>query len=98
MLPTNPRALARSICSSSTTPCSSIATRVSCGVTLIRISCGIGGGRVQDRIYAAPAAPRFQSEVFSKDREAEARERLRGLVQRQPHDARVAAVDPAHER
>src|SRR5215467_2033797 len=38
MLPTSPRALARSTCSSCTTPCSSIATRVSCGVTLIRIS------------------------------------------------------------
>src|SRR5438093_5043774 len=41
MLPTNPRALARSTCSSCTTPCSSIATRVSCGVTLMRISCVI---------------------------------------------------------
>src|SRR5215470_1159227 len=38
MLPTRPRALTRSMCSSCTTPCSSIATRVSCGVTLIRIS------------------------------------------------------------
>src|SRR6266581_6633186 len=41
MLPTRPRALARSTCSSCTTPCSSIATRVSCGVTLMRISCVI---------------------------------------------------------
>src|SRR4029079_13438055 len=39
MLPTSPRALERSTCNSCTTPCSSMATRVSCGVTLIRISC-----------------------------------------------------------
>src|SRR5689334_15473164 len=39
MLPTSPRALERSMCSSCTTACSSIATRASCGVTLIRISC-----------------------------------------------------------
>src|SRR4030095_3512315 len=39
MLPTRPRALTRSMCSSCTTPCSSMATRVSCGVTLMRISC-----------------------------------------------------------
>ena len=42
MLPTRPRALARSMCNSCTTPCSSIATRVSCGVTLMRISWAIG--------------------------------------------------------
>ena len=40
--PTKPRALARSMCNSCTTACSSIATRVSCGVTLIRISWLIG--------------------------------------------------------
>src|ERR1700720_1355882 len=38
MLPTSPRAEARSMCNSCTTPCSSIATRVSWGVTLMRIS------------------------------------------------------------
>src|SRR6266508_6264374 len=38
MLPTSPRADERSMCNSWTTPCSSMATRVSCGVTLIRIS------------------------------------------------------------
>src|SRR5512137_2157022 len=42
MLPTSPRALARSMWSSCTMPGSSIATRVSCGVTLIRISWLIG--------------------------------------------------------
>src|SRR5208282_5700831 len=38
MLPTRPRADERSMCSSCTTPCSSMATRVSCGVTLMTIS------------------------------------------------------------
>src|ERR671925_427580 len=38
MLPTSPRLAARSIRSSCTTPAAVIATRVSCGVTLIRIS------------------------------------------------------------
>src|SRR5688572_33463144 len=38
MLPTRPRLAARSISSSCTTPAPMIATRVSCGVTLIRIS------------------------------------------------------------
>src|SRR5215470_11122506 len=45
MFPTSPLALARSMCSSCTTPCSSIATRVSCGVTLIRISLLISQNR-----------------------------------------------------
>src|SRR5215472_16117740 len=75
MLPTRPRALTRSTCSSCTTPCSSIATRVSCGVTLMRISLFI-----------------------SKHREADAREDFRRFVQRQPHHARVAALDVLHER
>src|SRR5512145_3132878 len=38
MLPSRPRLAARSIRSSCTTPVAVIATRVSCGVTLIRIS------------------------------------------------------------
>src|SRR5512146_2491203 len=38
MLPTRPRLAVRSIRSSCTTPASSTATRVSCGVTLIRTS------------------------------------------------------------
>src|SRR5687768_9004499 len=38
MLPTSPRLAARSISSSCTTPAPVMATRVSCGVTLIRIS------------------------------------------------------------
>src|SRR6266581_2830844 len=43
MLPTSPRADTRSMCSSCTMLCSSTATRVSCGVTLMRISLAIGG-------------------------------------------------------
>src|SRR5688572_20787761 len=38
MLPTSPRLATRSISSSCTTPAPVMATRVSCGVTLIRIS------------------------------------------------------------
>src|SRR5688500_1090574 len=38
MLPTRPRLALRSMSSSCTTPAPMIATRVSCGVTLIRIS------------------------------------------------------------
>src|SRR5688500_13386345 len=38
MLPTSPRLAARSIRSSCTTPAAMMATRVSCGVTLIRTS------------------------------------------------------------
>src|SRR5581483_3854051 len=38
MLPTNPRPVVRSTWSSCTTPCCRTATRVSCGVTLMRIS------------------------------------------------------------
>jgi hypothetical protein len=37
MLPTRPRLVARSTCSSCTAPISVTATRVSCGVTFIRI-------------------------------------------------------------
>src|SRR3954447_4049890 len=38
MLPTRPRPVRRSTCSSCATPCWITATRVSCGLTLIRIS------------------------------------------------------------
>src|SRR5574341_968582 len=51
MFPTRPRPLVRSTCSSWTTPCSMRATRVSCGLTLMRISSFIAGaldGRVAD--------------------------------------------------
>src|SRR5471030_81512 len=37
MLPTRPRLESRSMCSSCTAPCSVTATRVSCGVTFMRI-------------------------------------------------------------
>ena len=47
------KALARSMWSSCTMPCSSIATRVSCGVTLMRISWLIGAAAVEDRLGAA---------------------------------------------
>ena len=64
MLPTRPRALARSMWSSCTTPCSSIATRVSCGVTLMRISCDIGvehGGRRYSTGNPMPASAAARS-------------------------------------
>src|SRR3990172_7545811 len=44
MLPTSPRLAARSTCSSWTTPFAMAATRVSCGVTLIRMSSAMTGG------------------------------------------------------
>src|ERR1041384_6982982 len=68
MLPTRPRPLERSTSSSCTTPAATTATRVSRGVTLIRIS------------SLTSAALR------------EALEQLRRLVERQPHDARIAAA------
>src|SRR5688572_6409461 len=63
MLPTSPRLASRSMSSSCTTPEPATATRVSCGVTLIRTS--------------------SLTQLV---------EQLAGLVQRQPHDARVAAA------
>src|SRR5574341_1851367 len=68
MLPTRPRLLARSIRSSWMTPAPVMATRVSCGVTLIRIS---------SLTHLS--------------------EKLARLVERQPHHARVAALDLDHE-
>src|ERR1700752_1723878 len=53
MLPTSPRVAARSTCSSCTTPASRTATRVSCGVMLIRISSG-GTGRRLPNANASP--------------------------------------------
>src|SRR5262245_24245251 len=67
MLPTSPRLAARSISSSCTTPAAVTATRVSCGVTLMRIS---------------------STQLF---------EDQAGLVQRQPHHARIAAAQLDHE-
>src|SRR4029077_13851086 len=63
MFPTRPRLALRSFRSSCTTPEPVTATRVSCGVTLIRIS----------------SVTQFVEE-------------LAGLVERQPHDTRVAAA------
>src|SRR5438045_4374974 len=71
MLPTKPRPRARSTSSSCTTPAATTATRVSRGVTLIRIS----------SLTASASAPLRQ-----------AFEELCGLVERQPHHARVAAA------
>src|SRR5262249_21021476 len=98
MLPTRPREAARSTCSSCTTPAVRTATRVSCGVMLIRTSSiagslrgnssatGLkGGGTVERR------AGRLQH------RYAGLAQQLRGLVERQSHHARVAAVDPLDE-
>src|SRR5450631_1343660 len=86
MLPTRPRALARSMCNSCTTACSSIATRVSCGVTLMRISWLIG------RDGKSP-----ESCGYSCCMVADLRQYLGGFKQRQAHDARVAAVEVADE-
>src|SRR5687767_5102385 len=63
MLPTRPRLAARSMSSSCTTPEPATATRVSCGVTLIRTS------------------------SFTQ-----LLQQLAGLVERQAHHPRVAAV------
>src|SRR5688572_29443703 len=68
MLPTRPRLAARSTRSSCTTPVAVTATRVSCGVTLIRIS--------------------SLTHFF---------EQLMRLVQRQAHDAGIAAAQLDHE-
>src|SRR5512145_1872452 len=48
MLPARPRDETRSTCTSCVTPCSTTATRVSCGVTLTRISSVIAMGLDQD--------------------------------------------------
>src|SRR5450432_2434918 len=84
MLPTRPRALARSMCSSCTTACSSIATRVSCGVTLMRISWLIGNGGKSAACYSWQMV-------------ADLRQDPGGFKQGQAHDARVTAVEMADE-
>src|SRR6185503_8465755 len=68
MLPTRPRLAARSMRSSCTTPAPMTATRVSCGVTLMRIS--------------------SLTELFQQGL---------GLVERQAHDAGIAAAQLDHE-
>src|SRR6185503_10793964 len=103
MLPTSPRALARSTWSSCTTACSSIATRVSCGVTLIRISCVVAArspGRatsVRRFAMAGGSGPAFNG-ARSEDRHAGAHEQRRRLVERQADDAAVAAFEARDER
>src|SRR5688572_10121614 len=76
MLPTRPRLAARSTSSSCTAPAPTTATRVSCGVTLMRIS-SLTGMALALRRRSAPRQPV---------------EELAGLVQRQAHHARVAAA------
>src|SRR5450631_2017223 len=105
MLPTSPRALARSMCSSWTTPCSSMATRVSCGVTLMRMSWLM--------VRATPVPPAYYRQVLRATARAAndcGRARVRsqylkpylgqnfgGLEKRQPHHPRIAAVEMADE-
>src|SRR6185503_19893276 len=93
MFPTRPRLSSRSICSSCTAPCSVTATRVCCGVTLIRICSFIGthGART-------PRLPSIQGcwSPLGYDN-SEFREELRRLEERQPHDPGVAAFDALDE-
>src|SRR4051812_27605041 len=80
MLPTMPRARARSTCSSCATPLCITATRVSCGVQLMRMS-------------SVTARPSLEASAFR----AEGLDQLRRLVERQAHDARVAAAQLRYE-
>src|SRR5262249_13697556 len=83
MLPTRPRAEARSTCTSCVTPCSITATRVSCGVTLMRIS------------SVAAMATR---DLGSKHGNVEPLQELGVFRQRQSHDTGIAAFYPGNER
>src|SRR5476649_1809544 len=102
MLPTRPRLAARSMCSSCATPLCITATRVSCGVTLIRISSFMRAFyRMAPEAHPRPGAGRqFLAAAFASggNLDAEAPEQLRGLVQRQAHHAGIAAVDLGDER
>src|SRR5882724_2343090 len=82
MLPTSPRLAARSISSSCTTPEAVMATRVSRGVTLTSTSSTMGTTGSGESSLAAG------SEVL---------QHARGLVQRQPHHAGVAAAQLGDE-
>src|SRR4051812_26287661 len=82
MLPTSPRLCERSMCSSCATPACITATRVSWGVQLMRMSS-----------LMAPILPRP-----APAGDSELREHLRGFVQRQAHDAGVAAAQFLDER
>src|SRR6266700_4653479 len=103
MFPTRPRLAARSTCSSCGTPACITATRVSCGVQLIRMSSVIYGqaprqGRAAcfDSRTSADASV-SPPEVSSSSSGLEFRDQLRGLVQRQPHDPGIAAVQLGDE-
>src|SRR6478735_4062491 len=77
MLPTRPRLAERSMSSSCTAPPPTTATRVSCGVTLMRIS------SLTPLPLSAPLGQLVEEPA--------------GLVERQAHDARVAAAQLDHE-
>src|SRR5690606_36189773 len=80
MLPTSPRSRVRSMCTSCTAPCSTTATRVSCGDQLIRMSWFMG----------------CSMDSASKDGQARGAQQLRCLERGQADDACVASVDATH--
>src|SRR5512142_3321719 len=89
MLPSRPRLAERSMCSSCATPLCMTATRVSCGVTLMRMSS-----------FMRPFYRMAQERPGGSGRraDAEAAQQQRGSVQRLAHHARIAAADLGHER
>src|SRR4029450_11358413 len=89
-----------SMCSSCTTACSSIATRVSCGVTLMRISWLIVRGPcVEISLVVGEVGGRAGVPSAGLIRMvADPAQKPRGFVQRQPHHAAVAAGKMCHER
>src|SRR5512140_3722294 len=100
MLTTRPRMPVRSTCSSCTTPASSTATRVSCGVMLISMS-SIGRGKCTHRRCGgnatatrdgrrAPAAPLQQLDAGLRQQAAR-------FEQGQSHDPGVTAFDALDE-
>src|SRR5712692_7048438 len=104
MFPTRPRLAARSTCSSCGTPACITATRVSCGVQLIRMSSVIyGQAPRQGRAACFDSRTSADASVSppgasSSSPGLEFRDQLRSLVQRQPHDPGVAAVQLGDER
>src|SRR5512134_771957 len=92
MLPTSPREADRSICNSCTTPAVSTATRVSCGVMFMSTSS-------MERAYRVIPSLRGEAGGGSdlQDRHSRLPQQLRGLEQRQPHHAGIAAFEPLHE-
>src|SRR5437660_11803113 len=93
------------MCSSWTTPCSSIATRVSCGVTLMRISWLMAKAipESQARRENEPHEPigvasdRGTSRVRSEYLQPDLGQNFGGLEKRQPHHSRIAALEMAYE-